>query len=76
MNVEIKVRNLIKVSFEHLAITCQPDPLTVVVHFIMNELFQLRPVLFIQAGNVVSVDVGEVGFDHGNCPVFLLDAAK
>jgi hypothetical protein len=37
----------------------------------MNELFQLRPVLLIQAGNVVSVDVGEVGFNHGNCPIFL-----
>jgi hypothetical protein len=39
--------------------------LTVVAHFIMNELFQLRPVLLIEAGNVVSVDVGEVGFNHG-----------
>ena len=33
----------------------------------MNELFQLRPVLLIKAGNVVSVDVGEVGFNRGNC---------
>jgi hypothetical protein len=40
-------------------------------HFIMNELSQLRPVLLIQAGNVVSVDVGDVGFNHGNCPIFL-----
>jgi hypothetical protein len=34
----------------------------------MNELFQLRPVLLIQAGNVVSVDIAEVGFNHGNFP--------
>src|SRR5206468_12627279 len=47
------------------------DPLAVVVHFIMNELFQLRPVLLIQAGNVVSVDVAEVGFNHGIFPVLL-----
>ena len=36
----------------------------------MNELSQLRPVLLVQAGNVVSVEVGEVGFKHGNCPIF------
>ena len=37
----------------------------------MNELSQLRPVLLVQAGNVVTVDVGEVGFNHGNCPYLL-----
>src|SRR5258706_2710927 len=30
----------------------------------MNELFQIRPVLLIQAGNIVSIDAGEVGFNH------------
>jgi hypothetical protein len=30
----------------------------------MNELFQLRPVLLIEAGYVGSVDVGEIGFSH------------
>src|SRR5207245_9583945 len=68
LNFEIKVGNFTEVSLQHLAITQYPDLLTVVVHFIMNELFQLRPVLFIQAGNVVSVDVAEVGFNHGNFP--------
>src|SRR6266567_5176346 len=67
LNVERKVRNFRKVSLQHLAITSYPDPLTVVVHVIMNELFQLRPVLLIKAGNVASVDVGKVGFHHGNC---------
>jgi hypothetical protein len=43
------------------------DPLAVVMDFLMNELPQIRPVLFVQAGNVVSVDVGEVGFRHGSC---------
>jgi hypothetical protein len=37
----------------------------------MNELSELRPVLLVQAGNVVSVDAGEVGFNHGNCPYLL-----
>src|SRR5256885_16933637 len=68
LNVEIKVGNFTEVSLQHLAISQYPDPLTVVVDFIMNELFQLRPVLLIQAGNVVSVDVAEVGFHHGNFP--------
>jgi hypothetical protein len=27
--------------------------------------------LLVQAGNVVPVDVGEVGFSHGNCPWLL-----
>src|ERR1700674_2898928 len=33
----------------------------------MNELFQIRPIL-IQAGHIVSIDAGEVGFNHGGCP--------
>src|ERR1700744_3616533 len=37
------------------------------MNFLMNELPQIRPVLFVQAGNVVSVDVGEFGFRHGSC---------
>src|SRR5215212_4065758 len=37
------------------------------MNFLMNELPQIRPVLFVQAGNVVSIDVGEVGFRHGSC---------
>jgi WD40 repeat protein len=36
-----------------------------------DELSPLRPVLLVQAGNVVSVDVGQVGFNHGNCPYLL-----
>ena len=40
-------------------------------HLIIDELSQPRPVLPVQAGNVVPVDVGEVGFDHGNCPCLL-----
>jgi len=43
LNVEIKVGNFTEVSLQHLAITQYPDPLAVVVDFIMNELFQLRP---------------------------------
>ena len=40
----------------------------------MNELSKLRPVLPIQAGNVVSVDVGEIGFNRG-CPIFFCEAS-
>src|SRR5207248_6219523 len=71
LNAEIKVRNFIEVSLQHFEITGQPDPPTVVDHFIINELSQLRPVLLIQAGNVVSVDVGEVGFHHGKYPIYV-----
>src|SRR4051812_31657720 len=37
----------------------------------MNELFQSRPVLLIQASNITSVDDGEVGFTHGNLLLIL-----
>src|SRR5579884_1166147 len=66
-NVERKVRNCIKISLQHLAIPFYPDPLAVVGHVIMNEPFQLRPVLLIQTGNVASVDGGKISFHHGNC---------
>ena len=71
LDIEMQVRNFMVVLHQHLAITREPDPLTVVVNFIMNESFQLRPVLLVQAGNVVSVDIAEVGFDHDNLPVLL-----
>jgi hypothetical protein len=46
-----------------------------VARLIMNELSEPPPVLFVQASNVVSVNVGEVSFIHGNCPAttYLLD---
>jgi hypothetical protein len=31
----------------------------------MNEPTQVRPILFVQAGNVFSIDVGEVVLRHG-----------
>src|SRR5205814_3035245 len=71
LNVEMKVGDCIKVSLQHLAITQYPDSPTVVVHFIMNELFQLRPVLLVQASNVVSVDVAEAGCNHAISPELL-----
>jgi hypothetical protein len=33
---------------------------------IMNELFKLRPVLFVQKDSVASVNIGWACFDHGN----------
>src|SRR5262249_31208730 len=64
LNVETKVRNFAKVSFQHLAITRYPDAPPVVDHFIMNEPMQIRPVLLVQAGNVVTVDAGEIVLRH------------
>src|ERR1700733_4537866 len=39
------------------------------MNFLMNKLPQIRPVLSVEAGNVVSVDVGEV-CRHGGCTDF------
>src|SRR5262245_58511813 len=36
----------------------------------MNELPQVRPILFVQAGNVGSVNVGEIGSRHAVAAAF------
>ncbi len=38
LDLEMKVRNFRKVFLEHLAITGQANPPTVVMHLVMNEL--------------------------------------
>src|SRR6266481_6835355 len=45
VNVEMKVRDFTKIPLQHFAITRQPDRFAVVVHFVMNELFHLSPIL-------------------------------
>ena len=37
MNIKMEIRNRTKISFQHLAIAGQPDPLAVVVDVVMNE---------------------------------------
>ncbi len=66
LNVEMQIGNLLKVSLQHRTIAKQTEAPTVVAHVVMDEPFQLRPVLLIEAGNVSSVDFVEIGFDHEN----------
>ena len=56
MDVKLEVRNRVEIPLQHRAIACQSDPLAVVVNSLVNELPEIRPVLFVQAGDVVPVD--------------------
>jgi hypothetical protein len=43
--------------------TCSIFPLT---HVVVDELLQIRPVLSVQAADIVPVEGGEGGFGHGD----------
>src|SRR5690242_14336989 len=68
LNVEMEVGNLAEVSLQHGAIACDPDPLIVVDHVLVDERVQTSPVLPVQTGDVISIDIGQVSFRHDDCP--------
>ena len=65
LNVEVKIRDFKKVSFQHRAIAGNSEPAAVVADVIVDELIESRPVLLVETGNVASVEIAEVGFHHG-----------
>jgi hypothetical protein len=65
LNVEMEVRDFIKIPLQHLPITGQPEPLAVAGDVLIDEPAEVRPVLLVEAGDVGSIDVGEGGFGHG-----------
>jgi hypothetical protein len=67
LDIEIKVWNVTKILLQHLAITRYSDGSTIVANFIMNESFQHRPILLIEACNVILIDTGEADLNHRNC---------
>ena len=69
-DIKIEVRNVLEVPLQHFAITRQADPPAIVDRFVVHELPELRPILAVQAGDVVAVDIGEIDFGHGNRPIF------
>src|SRR5215831_12248890 len=60
LNVEMKVRDFTKISLQHFAITRQPNPFAVVVHFLMNESLQLSPILPVQTLDIFTIGGGKV----------------
>jgi len=64
LNFKMQVRNRTKVPFEHLAITCQAYAFAIVANILPDKLFQVRPILLVQACNVVSIDTRKVIFRH------------
>jgi hypothetical protein len=57
LNVEIEIGYLPEVVFEHCSITMQTERPAIVANVTMNEAAQLRPVLPVEAGNVIAIDV-------------------
>jgi hypothetical protein len=56
----MKVRDFTKISLQHFAITRQPNPFAVVVHFLMNESLQLSPILPVQTFDIFTIGSGKV----------------
>jgi hypothetical protein len=67
VNVEMKVLDFTKIPLQHFAITRQPDRFAVVVHFVMNELFQLSPILPVETVDIFAVDGGKTGVSQSTC---------
>src|SRR6267142_383047 len=67
VNVEMKVRDFTKIPLQHFAITRQPERFAVVVHFVMNELFQLSPILPVETVDIFAVDGGKTGVSQSTC---------
>jgi hypothetical protein len=64
LNVEIEIGYLPEVVFEHCSITMQTERPAIVANVTMNEAAQLRPVLPVEAGNVIAIDVGKLVLGH------------
>jgi hypothetical protein len=60
LNVEVKVRDSPKIAFQHLPITRQSHPLSVVIDVIVDELSEVHPVLAVQAVDMVPINIGQL----------------
>src|SRR5690606_13937898 len=63
-DIEVQIGNAGVVVLQHLAITGQADLLAVMTHLVMHEAPQVRPIPGIQAGDVPSIDAGQIGWGH------------
>jgi hypothetical protein len=61
---ELKVRDRLEIALEHGAVTGEPERPAVVSRVVGDEAVQIRPILPVQAGDVISVVLGESVFGH------------
>jgi hypothetical protein len=69
LNIEEQVRNFFEILLQHLEIAGKPDLPIVTYHIVMNEMAQFWPILFVEAGNVTSVDTAKTGIAHSLAPI-------
>ena len=81
--LNLRSRDLGEIALEHCSIAGEAERPAVVAHVVLGELTQIGPILPVQAGDIVSVDIKEGGFGHGGRPcglernvVSLSDAAN
>ena len=65
VDVELEIRDLLEIAFEHGAIGSEAERPAVVARVVGDKTMQIFPVLPVQAGDIGSVEVGEGGFGHG-----------
>ena len=67
-DAESEVWDLGEIALEHCSIAGEAERPAVVAHVVLGELTQIGPILPVQAGDIVSVDIREGGFGHGGRP--------
>src|SRR5262249_3505495 len=65
LDFEPQVGDCREIPLQHLSIARKSERATVVGDLVGDELSKLFPVLAVQAGDVVAIDVGEVRLGHG-----------
>ena len=58
-DVELEVRDLLEIALEHRAIAGETERPAVVARVIGDEAMQIWPVLPVQAGDVIAVELAE-----------------
>src|SRR5579872_709735 len=75
LNVEVEVWNFQEILFQHLTVAGKSEPPVIMALVVVDEAAEVRPVLFVQTGDIVPVDIGEIAA-HGERPCFTPTARK
>ena len=66
LDLETKIRDLVEIFHQHIAIAGKTDPLTVVSHVVVHESGQIGPILPVEAGEIIYVEIRQFGFVHSD----------
>src|SRR4051794_3143559 len=61
----MEVGNFEIIPLQHLDITCQPELAIVVMHFVVHEFSQCLPILPVETGDIIPVDMRKPRSIHG-----------